>query len=81
MISHEPRTLMSCEPPSSSTPMTVTAAVMHPIAREDDPRPGRERFYEHGGPFGWVRVVTEFACDHDCVVTAFPQVGPSGSKP
>lgn len=47
--------------------------------REDDPRPGRVRFFRRCGPERWLRVIVQFAGDSDQVVTAFPQANdPAG---
>jgi IS5 family transposase len=44
------------------------------IFREDDLRPGRERFFRRGvGPDRWMRVVVQFRGKQDHVVTAFGQ--------
>jgi hypothetical protein len=51
----------------------VVLTIEHPDYREPDPAPGRERLFRRGGPYGWIRVVLEFAGDFDRVVTAFPQ--------
>ena len=47
--------------------------IARPDHREEDPRPGRERYFRRGGPERWIRVVSEFAGPHDVVITAFPQ--------
>jgi hypothetical protein len=51
----------------------IMATVHAPQHREPDVRAGRQRFYRHCPPLGWLRVVTELAGDVDDVVTAFPQ--------
>jgi hypothetical protein len=52
----------------------VLRIIDSPDFREDDPRPGRERFFRRGvGPERWMRVVVEFAGEKDRVVTAFGQ--------
>jgi hypothetical protein len=53
----------------------ILGAIERPIVREDDPRPGRERFYaanfaESGQ---WVRVVVDFNDQPAWVVTALVQ--------
>jgi hypothetical protein len=54
---------------------TVMAAVASPDFREDDPLPGRERFYRAGFPADglWLRVVLDFNDDPAWVVTALVQ--------
>jgi len=50
----------------------VIQTITHPLHREDDPRPGRERYYtENLGPTRWLRVVIDFSTDPGEVVTAF----------
>jgi hypothetical protein len=53
----------------------ILGAVERPAVREDDPRPGRERFY--GANFAetgqWVRVVVDFNDEPAWVVTALVQ--------
>ncbi len=51
----------------------IMTTVQAPDHREPDSRTGRERYFGRGGPFGWIRVVSEFAGENDRVVTAFPQ--------
>jgi hypothetical protein len=52
----------------------VMLTISRPDVREDDPRPGRERFFRRGvGPDRWMRVVVEFRGERDLVVTAFGQ--------
>jgi hypothetical protein len=52
----------------------ILATVARPDAREDDPRPGRERFYRQDlDPGRWLRVVVDFKCKPAFVVTAFVQ--------
>lgn len=51
----------------------IMAIVENPSYREPDRKPGRERYFGRGGPYGWIRVVTEFAGDEDHLVTVFPQ--------
>jgi hypothetical protein len=52
----------------------VVLTIEQPDWREPDPVPGRERLFRRGGPYGWIRVIVEFAGDFDRVITAFPQV-------
>lgn len=50
----------------------ILAAVSSPDHREDDPRPGRERFWgEDLGPSRWLFVVVDFSEPPGRVVTAF----------
>jgi len=50
----------------------VLAAVARPDHRDDDPRPGRERFWrERVGPSRWLFVVVDFNEIPARVVTAF----------
>lgn len=50
----------------------VMAAIAQPDHRENDPRPGRERFWrERMGPSRWLFVVVDFAGSPARVVTAF----------
>jgi hypothetical protein len=52
----------------------ILAAVEHPDLREDDPVPGRERFYRRDiDPRRWLRVVVDFNDSPAFVVTAFVQ--------
>lgn len=52
----------------------ILATVARPDAREDDPRPGRERFYRQDlDPGRWLRVVVDFDVQPAFVVTAFVQ--------
>ena len=58
----------------------ILAAVERPDLREDDPVPGRERFYRRDiDPRRWLRVVVDFNDSPGFVVTAFVQHnGPRG---
>ncbi len=57
----------------------VIDTIESPELREDDPRPGRSRYFRRCGPEHWLRVVIEFGGDMDTVVTAFPQANdPAG---
>jgi hypothetical protein len=52
----------------------ILDAVGRPDLREDDPVPGRERFYRrHLNPQRWLRVVVDFNESPAFVVTAFVQ--------
>ena len=52
----------------------IMAAVERPDLREDDPFPGRERFYRRDlDPHRWLRVVVDFNDSPAYVVTAFVQ--------
>src|SRR5262245_60534076 len=52
----------------------ILGAVNRPDVREDDPAPGRERFYRRGlDPLRWLRVVVDFNESPAFVVTAFVQ--------
>ena len=53
--------------------LDIVLTIEHPMYREPDVKPGRERFFRRGGPEAWIRVVTEFGGDVDRVITAFPQ--------
>jgi hypothetical protein len=52
----------------------ILDAVSRPDVREDDPAPGRERFYRRDlDPRRWLRVVVDFNEAPAFVVTAFVQ--------
>lgn len=52
----------------------ILDAVSWPDVREDDPAPGRERFYRRDlDPRRWLRVVVDFNESPGVVVTAFVQ--------
>jgi hypothetical protein len=52
----------------------ILDAVGRPDAHEDDPGPGRERFYRRDlDPQRWLRVVVDFSESPAFVVTAFVQ--------
>jgi hypothetical protein len=53
----------------------ILATVSRPDYREDDPRPGRERFYRHNllDPGRWLRVVVDFNERPGWIVTVFVQ--------
>lgn len=51
----------------------VVLTIEDPDVVEDDPRPGRLRYFRRGGPERWLRVVTQFVGSSDRMVTAFPQ--------
>jgi hypothetical protein len=58
----------------------ILDAVGRPDVREDDPAPGRERFYRRDlDPSRWLRVVVDFNESPAFVVTAFIQDGASGN--
>jgi hypothetical protein len=54
---------------------TILATVAQPDYREDDPRPGRERFYRQNAlePGRWMRVVVDFNDVPGWVVTVLIQ--------
>ena len=54
---------------------TILATVAQPDYREDDPRPGRERFYRQNAlePKRWMRVVVDFNDVPGWVVTVLIQ--------
>lgn len=55
----------------------ILDAVGRPDLREDDPVPGRERFYRRDlDPGRWLRVVVDFNQSPAFVVTAFVQDNP-----
>lgn len=55
----------------------ILAAVARPDHREDDPVPGRERFYRRDlDPRRWLRVVVDFNDTPAWVVTALVQQNP-----
>lgn len=53
----------------------IAATVARPDHREDDPRPGRERFYRQNvlRPKRWMRVVVDFSQDPGWIVTVLVQ--------
>jgi hypothetical protein len=53
----------------------ILGAIEVPDFREDDPLPGRERFYrsEFPGPDRWLRVIVDFNDTPGWVVTALDQ--------
>ena len=54
--------------------VAIIEAVHRPDVREDDPAPGRERFYRRDlDPRRWLRVVVDFNETPAFVVTAFVQ--------
>jgi hypothetical protein len=61
----------------------ILQAVSRPDRREDDPVPGRERFYRQNAlePGRWMRVVVDFNESPAFVVTAFVQYNAPGTKP
>jgi hypothetical protein len=53
---------------------SILDAVSRPDVHEDDPAPGRERFYRRDlDPGRWLRVVVDFSGSPAFVVTAFVQ--------
>lgn len=67
--------IMSAHPELAAHQQAIMETITHPTFRENDARPGRERFYAHGrGPAGWLRVVVAFDdTASGRVVTAFGQ--------
>jgi hypothetical protein len=60
----------------------ILDAIRTPDHREDDPSPGRERFYRHDlDPRRWLRVVVDFTESPAFIVTAFVQDHPPGITP
>jgi hypothetical protein len=60
----------------------ILAAIERPDLREDDPVPGRERFYRRDlDPHRWLRVVVDFSHSPAFVVTAFVQSNEPGGTP
>lgn len=58
----------------------ILDAIERPDRREDDPVPGRERFYRRDlDPARWLRVVVDFNVTPGFVVTAFVQNNEPGS--
>jgi hypothetical protein len=56
----------------ASYQVALMAAVARPDHRDEDPRPGRERFWRRGvGPSRWLFVVVDFGDSPARVVTAF----------
>jgi len=59
----------------------ILDTVSRPDAREDDPIPGRERFYRRDlEPRRWLRVVVDFNQSPAYVVTAFVQDNEPGAR-
>jgi hypothetical protein len=54
---------------------TILTTVARPDHREDDPRPGRERFYRQHAldPGRWLRVVVDFDDEPGWIVTVLVQ--------
>jgi hypothetical protein len=54
---------------------TILATIARPDYRENDPRPGRERFYRQNAlePRRWMRVVLDFNDEPGWVVTVLVQ--------
>ena len=60
----------------------ILDAVRQPDLREEDPAPGRERFYRRDlDRRRWLRVVVDFSESPAFVVTAFVQHHEPGSTP
>jgi hypothetical protein len=61
---------------------SILDAIERPDLREDDPVPGRERFYRRDlDPHRWLRVVVDFNNAPAFVVTAFVQdSAPGGNR-
>jgi len=60
----------------------ILDAVSRPDLREDDPAPGRERFYRRDlDSQRWLRVVVDFTASPAFVVTAFVQDHEPGNTP
>ena len=60
----------------------ILDAVSRPDHREDDPAPGRERFYRRDlDPQRWLRVVVDFNESPAYVVTAFVHDHPPETVP
>jgi hypothetical protein len=60
----------------------ILDAVSFPDRHEDDPSPGRERFYRRDlDPDRWLRVVVDFNESPAFVVTAFTQDHPPETTP
>jgi len=60
----------------------ILQTVSRPDRREDDPMPGRERFYlDHIFAKRWLRVVVDFNESPAFIVTAFAQTNRPGTKP
>jgi hypothetical protein len=61
---------------------TILQTVSRPDRREEDPVPGRERFYlQHVFTSRWLRVVVDFSESPAFIVTAFVQDNAPGTKP
>lgn len=68
------RHLMRRRPQMAIHIAAILDAVGRPDVREDDPAPGRERFYRRDlDPCRWLRVVVDFNDAPAFVVTAFVQ--------
>lgn len=60
---------------------SILDAVERPDRREDDPAPGRERYYRRDlDPRRWLRVVVDFNDSPAFVVTAFVQDNEPGGQ-
>lgn len=69
--------LRSRRPQLAQHTAAILDAVSLPDWREEDPSPGRERFYRRDlDPQRWLRVVVDFSVSPAFVVTAFIQDHP-----
>jgi hypothetical protein len=60
----------------------ILAAISRTDVREEDPAPGRERFYRRDlDPRRWLRVIVDFNQSPAFVVTAFVQDHPPEGQP
>jgi hypothetical protein len=76
------RHLYSRRPHMVGHAAAIVDAVSRPDLREDDPAPGRERFYRRDlDPRRWLRVVVDFNESPAFVVTAFVQDNAPGPIP
>jgi hypothetical protein len=74
------RHLRSRRPQMVAQAAAILDAVSRPDLREDDPVPGRERFYRRDlDPRRWLRVVVDFNESPAFVVTAFVQDNAQGT--
>jgi hypothetical protein len=74
------RHLYSRRPQMVGHAAAILDAVSRPDVREDDPVPGRERFYRRDlDPRRWLRVVVDFNESPAFVVTAFVQDNAPGT--
>jgi hypothetical protein len=74
--------LQSRRPQMARHAAAILDAVSLPDHREEDPSPGRERFYRRDlDPQRWLRVVVDFNESPAFVVTAFIQDHPPDTPP